>query len=537
MSKWQGKEKVPIDLTFNILDYIILYIFSENTLITKKSYIRLKQLFDIVDETPFEQDREMIARIFLIKKLLEGYVTKGINNFQLLADYAKGGQYDEIIDAIYWDVQNGPYMSNDDVHFIDHYVAERLKYSFLLKKKDIIRNMLNKLDTDDFNSLEDFNSEFRVVIEDLYKDMRQADAVSQYAARDFITDNESMDISIEQALINLNRPTNIIKTGIKAFDVLLGGGFQSGRVYVFFGMSGGWKSGLLLNIALWAKKYNKNILTKDPTKKPCVLYVTQENSLDETIDRMYSYYVDEVENFHNISHNEVISQLKQNGLDENGVAIKFVYRPSRSINTADLDAMIDDLAIDNYEVIMLVQDYLKRIKPVETNKERHLELGNIVDEFATIAKIRDISVVTASQLNRDAYKLVENALVANKSNISKNLGASHIGESIMIYENADFVAFINQEVRKETGNTYLTVKRAKMRGKNTDIGFFAHEFENGMRLVEDKNLAEGVSLFDLGDDLEKFGQNDEKKGKAKINKKRPKHDENYEKDELEEMLI
>ena len=63
----------------------------------------------------------------------------------------------------------------------------------------------------------------------------------------------------------------------------------------------------------------------------------------------------------------------------------FKYRPSRSITTMDMEAMIHDEYMKGNEVIMIVQDYIKRIKPMEMYKDaRHLELGAVVDEFSSM---------------------------------------------------------------------------------------------------------------------------------------------------------
>src|SRR5690606_30796789 len=115
------------------------------------------------------------------------------------------------------------------------------------------------------------------------------------------------------------------------------------------------------------------------TKKPCILYVTQENDIDETIERLYSYYVDEDTDLKNLSLKEAMERLRNAGMNEDNIAIRIKYRPNNSITTADLDAMIDDLALEDLEVIMLIHDYIKRIRPISYIKDRHLQLGAVMD--------------------------------------------------------------------------------------------------------------------------------------------------------------
>ena len=52
------------------------------------------------------------------------------------------------------------------------------------------------------------------------------------------------------------------------------------------------------------------------------------------------------------------------------------------------------------ECVFLVQDYIKRIRSTVNHKELRFELSIISDEFKTIAKDREIPILTAMQLNR-----------------------------------------------------------------------------------------------------------------------------------------
>ena len=73
---------------------------------------------------------------------------------------------------------------------------------------------------------------------------------------------------------------------MQGVNTLVGGGFECTRAYLFLGMAGIGKSMLLLNLALQMKKANKGYIPKDPTKIPTILFLTQENSVEETVDRI-----------------------------------------------------------------------------------------------------------------------------------------------------------------------------------------------------------------------------------------------------------
>jgi replicative DNA helicase len=333
--------------------------------------------------------------------------------------------------------------------------------------------------------------------------------MNRHASHDFSTTASSLNAVFTSSLVDLKKPSNIIKTGIQDLNEMLNGGFQSARVYLVLGDTGGWKSGFLLNCVKWAVEHNK-IKSNDPTCRPCVLYVTQENDVNETNERIWSIIKNDTDpgDLKMVENSQLVMERFGesdwiNDDPERMVAF-FKYRPSRSINTADIDHMIDDIKLEGYEVRMVVHDYVKRIMPVEYTGDIRIDLGTVVDEFSTIAKNRNIPFVTASQINREGTKKIEAALEAKKNNIGQKLGISDTGESKLMIENADYV-FINYiEFQASTKTWYLTMKRVKSRGrKKSGLEYIAHPFvkDNGMLLIEDINLAAKLSLGSLGDGL------------------------------------
>jgi replicative DNA helicase len=161
--------------------------------------------------------------------------------------------------------------------------------------------------------------------------------------------------------------------------------------------------GFLLNSALWAIKYNK-FVSKNPKLKPVVVYLTMENSIDETIKRIWS---------HAFGNNSEMSQYEPaqaaRMLEEQRIftpnkpdlpELVIWHRSTKSINTADMNSMLDDLEKDGKECVFLVQDYVKRIRSTVNHKELRFELSIVSDEFSSIAKEREIPILTAMQMNR-----------------------------------------------------------------------------------------------------------------------------------------
>jgi hypothetical protein len=116
---------------------------------------------------------------------------------------------------------------------------------------------------------------------------------------------------------------------------------------------------------------------------------------------------------------------------------------------------------------------------------------------------------------------LETAAASGKSDLGKLLGASQIGESLLMIENADYVYIVSREFLKSTGELFLTFKQIASRGKDaknesgTPRYYFVHPFENTMRLREDEGTAKSLSMDGLGDELAKFVPKEDRGGTKK----------------------
>lgn len=77
---------------------------------------------------------------------------------------------------------------------------------------------------------------------------------------------------------------------------------------------------------------------------------------------------------------------------------------------------------------------------------------------------------------------------------------------LLCIENSDVVIIINQEVKVDTGDIYLTFKLLKRRYRSSEddeklkkLEYFNHPYEQGntIKLIDDLDLPESVSLFSL----------------------------------------
>ena len=198
--------------------------------------------------------------------------------------------------------------------------------------------------------------------------------------------------------------------------------------------------------------------------------------------------------------------------DDKGIDISMRYRANLSISTADLYNMIQTEEDSGREVICVILDYIKRINsPKDWNGDERLRLSYVAQELKSLAEYFQIPVITAQQVNREGNAIVDAATRENKEDVLKFVGSANIGSAWAIAEESDWLAIINREIQRSTGKMFLTIKRAKLRGKDTSsTEYFNHPFTNdkNIRLVCDLDSPFSASIRSLATDLKTSRSND-----------------------------
>ena len=261
------------------------------------------------------------------------------------------------------------------------------------------------------------------------------------------------------------------------------------------------------------RKYNSGIQCKNPDNRPAVLFITMENSIEETVERIFNMVASD-DDIRNFTQKQVIRMLKEQGEltlnDKNNIDIIIKYYNNRSIDTNDLYGIIQDLEDEGVEVVALILDYLKRIRPAEKGASEKEELKNITNELKDLANYWDIPVITAQQLNRTASAVIDAAIQAKKSDVTKLVGRDGVAGAWEIIENSDVVIIINREKKLDTDEVFLTFKLLKRRYRSSDtddklreLEYFNHPYQKGssIRLVDDLDMDTSVSLVSLSNDF------------------------------------
>ena len=250
-----------------------------------------------------------------------------------------------------------------------------------------------------------------------------------------------MNFNIKNELELYKNPLTIdykeFKTNIKGLDdcLTINGqglcGFRTSRLYTILGCTGSGKSLFMLNLA--------QILA---TPESPVLYISLENTEDQTLDRLESSGLNPNANLY-LSHPTKDPAF---GINDSFYASEVEREIIETKNKYNIDARI------------VVLDYIGEIQPT-SGKNSYEEFGNIAKELKEIAKNLNICIITASQCNRDAlktYKLAKDN--TERLEALKEITEANISDSIKIVHVSDYALFVHR------------LKEVKLEGYRKGIG-------------------------------------------------------------------
>lgn len=408
------KLKIKFDIT--TLDMIIAFIYKDSVLRTRKTLTNIKKLFDNIDPLMYEDNPYLKDRVWIIQKTLYCRLVEGFESSpNFVIQYCKDDlECTELAKEIVDNIPNIK-ITHEESKYLVKKLDDSLEFGYTVTVKDIMKQILNQIDDGDFKSYKGVQDDLYDIATSIINIKRNTSSLG--SDQTFSLQDDLFDTVIEDALQKLKDRNRIFVTGIQRWNTILSPGYLSKRLYTYLAFPGKGKSTILLKSALDIRKYNKGIKTKDPDKRPAVLFITMENDIAETVERMYNMTVDS-EDIRNYSAKQIKKKLKKEGQlelkDGDNIDIIIKEYKNREIDTGDLYSIINDLADEGVEVIALILDYMKRIRPAERANDEKTELKNISNELKEIAKFFDCPVITAQQLNRSGASVVDAALQAKK---------------------------------------------------------------------------------------------------------------------------
>lgn len=482
------------------LDIYCEYLFNDKSkAINHSNLLNLYELIDRMDEAAFLNQDAKMARYLFIKFYLEARVSMGISKRKLCVKHAIDSidkRYHliirrEILDSIPQDE-----MDRKGIEFINGLVFTNLNYIFMHKYKVALIGVVEDIENNRIpERSEDLIPLFQAILSDLTTSKRRSVQSNSFN----LSDELAYRALLKEAVARLSSDANYLITGWHGMNVMLNGGFENGRVYNIIGGTGGFKSGMLLNIFKSFKKYNKGRVKRTANMRSTILFISQENNLWETIQRIFNIFAT-VNHIKNYTYTEVIDMLKNGGFsivnDEDDIDLEFRYYGNEDIGVADIRGMVEELENDGKEVCAIIQDYIERLRPPKRNVEKRQQLADISNQLHDLAVDLDIPIVTASQLNRNGVAIIEQMHDEEDFDKASSVGQRDISESFGMLKNIDVNILVIPIFLKEENRFYLYMKKLKFRGADeAKLQEFYQPFEgenSKIMLIDDIDLAEPV---------------------------------------------
>lgn len=479
----KSNKRLDLNLDIRTLDIMCKCLVSNNQTIRRGQLVNLRNLIYLLNPETYINDHEKTKRINFIKRGIDARLIQNLTDPYMIVTHIYGGFLDsEIVNL---DEFKG--LTSAEIQWMNNMVSEALKFSHVYSNVDTLLDLCTRIKSLDYGSKAQVVQEFENTINIIQNDFRRAKNEDQ-TEQIFSLRDEYFEDMMYDTHNALSSPRRKLVTGMQGLNEMLGGGFENGRCYVFFGLPGEGKSTIILNILYQIKKYNRDYRTKDPTKRPCVVLLTMENTVTESVERLFGMATGK-SNMADYTVENAMRMLREEGelylTDVSPIDIIIKFKPSNSVDTSYLYTLTEDLEDQGLEVIAMFQDYIGRIRSTERLSDTRLEYGMVVDEFKTYAEIKDIPVITVGQLNRDASKHIDEARNKSKSDLVRLIGRSNISESMLILNNIDAGFMIAPEVTR-TGERYLGIQRIKIRYNAGNREFLYLPFANStLKLVED----------------------------------------------------
>lgn len=488
------QEQSTYKLSTETLHQFLCFIVSiSNPKVKKADIQRLKTLLSSLDSAYYMSSPDKADLIRVLNILVNTIIEKDIVNRDVVLAMTK-----DLVDNSSINKSKVKELDDKAIELVKSIICSYNASNYFFTRVDALVEKLSEVKTAtplEYTSIINSTCE---LMREIVKEHDKAMATNEIDAVDLREFSFVQNVKTAHSV--LSNPSNRLLTGMQGFNALTDGGLELGRCTIIMGLSGEGKSGFMLNLAVQIKLFNRDFKTANPALKPCVVYISQENSKFETIERLYAVTTDN-ENFSSIPVDEVLEKMRTVGqmivTDDNPINIFMIYRSPFTNTTAYFSEVIDALEENGYETICMIHDYIQRINAANPSYrgDLRLELGQILNEEVTLAKERHIAFITAGQLNRAADDKIADLKDRNKTNLVTQVRRSNIGESIQLLHNADMVLALARETDATDNQEYLGIRVLKNRGRRNNEGdtiFQPFYPDSGIRLMID---VDGPPLF------------------------------------------
>ena len=494
---------------------MIIKVLASDIIVNRRSLTNMKRFLTIIDRDYYCRS-ENIEAMLLVCDLLVSIRTKNPHGVSLESLSYKVENllvepYDKVRDQLIIPQINvaKDELPEDDLEYITNSLDQNLKFSYILDVKDNLIELTNDIETSSYTDFPNLLHQYRDLVTDIMNFFRKTDSSSMTNEIVHTGDPTFLDI-LYDTYEAIRNPASALQTGWQALNSALGprGGFQNKNLYCLHANTNSFKSAMLLHISRMIKEYNGPRVIEEfkrTGKIPTILHISMENDNDEDNERLYKTVVKK--DLGKCTSREELNQSWEHNFgntngEENPIDISFLHVDARSLSVDEIDVIIENLEEEGYRVIACVVDYLGLIKPrlEDMGKDNRLQLKNIADDLLSLAKNRDIPVITAHQINRSGGAVLTNLKNQGGVNAISQMTNEFIGESYGIEQAVSWSAFIDIEIHGE--DRWLMFKRNKSRYKNKfGTETFVMKIRDGIIIDDDIYLSTPLSLPKIPDGI------------------------------------
>lgn len=521
-------DKMPVYTDVDMLDSYCEYLLNDrNKHITYSNLSNLKDYVGMMDPKYITTDAKM-ARYRFLEYYLEARLDKGITKRELAITYVMDHtepMYQKIIRREILNSIDPDQMGRKDIEFMNEVIFAQLNIMFMHRYQIGMTQLIEDVNNNNFGKTKEDCENAIQFFQTILSDLTKAQRRSKQENRFNLTDAAHFRAMVTETYERIQSDSSFLKTGYQGLNSMLGGGLENARVYNFIGATGGFKSGLLLNLMRSIKLFNKGRPRKDPTKRATILFLSQENNIWETIVRIFSIFSG-AGKMKNYNLDDIFRILDDGGFsivsDEDDIDIEFRYYGNMDISVPDIRGIYEELDNEGREVIAIIQDYIERLRPPTLSVDKRVQLNDVSNQMHDLAIELDVPILTASQFNRSGVSTIEQIRDSNKYDAGKSVGMKDISESFGMLKNFDANISIVVEYDRSEERFYLSFRSLKYRGDDSEaLTYFLQPFvgkKSKIMLQEDIDTEPVYRLSLADDDALKFAM-----ARQELDKKKQSH--------------
>ena len=232
-SSYDEPPKIKFKFDKGVLNMFIGYIFKDSSLITRMNLSNLQKLLEITDEREYRADMDAWTRLEFAKSALTAKLNKGMTNNEVIKVYCIEVLANPIVHNIIESIDTLTNLGDSEIEFITNAVNDRLQFAFIVQYKDMLMDIILRMDTNQFTSYKSIVGEMKDTCNALMNDIRKSDSITSDST--FSLREEIFDVLVKEVVQDALDPSNVLVTGLKILNEMLSPGYMPGRLYLYLG--------------------------------------------------------------------------------------------------------------------------------------------------------------------------------------------------------------------------------------------------------------------------------------------------------------